>query len=107
MTDPIQHLRELLANATGGPWNDEYPEEVLAPRLDREGDEGPWKTVAECSTEDAALIVAAINALPALLDVAEAARYTSDTVAASRPEYPDIGGLRALKEALTKLEKKP
>jgi hypothetical protein len=66
--DPIQHLRELLAKATPGPLHMTKLQEgaVIRARSD-------WlATYGE--ERDAALIVAAIRALPALLDVAEAAR---------------------------------
>lgn len=52
MSDTIRRLRELEAEATPGPW--------------------PWRLVLR-SKADANLVVAARNALPLLLDIAEAA----------------------------------
>lgn len=78
MTD-LARLRELLAAATPGPWE-------TAERSDTINVQAGQRAVARCQRKagvwrDAALIVAAVNALPALLDriealerVAEAAR---------------------------------
>ena len=73
----VSRLRELLAEGTPRPW-----------RIGLEGDNTGWpessvwstedNCVGECyrnaSEQDAALIIAAVNALPKLLDVVEAAR---------------------------------
>jgi hypothetical protein len=81
MNDDVSRLRELLAKGTRGPW-----------RIGLEGDNTGWPEssvwsaeddcVGECyrnaSEADAALIVAAVNALPKLLDVVEAARKVED-----------------------------
>jgi hypothetical protein len=74
-----KRLRALLAEATPGPWRfgDAHPDElVVADSMTLAG-----ATTVVCYGEpddegkaDAALIAAAVNALPALLDVAEAAR---------------------------------
>lgn len=59
-------LRELLAKASPRPWG------RSGDLIDDGGPEGNVLHQCLCE-EDAALIVAAINALPALLDVVEAA----------------------------------
>ena len=102
-------LRALLAEATPGPWDvdDIHPDHCA---------QSPWghKTVtfgpgsvalALMSPEDqptAALIVAAVNALPALLDVVEAARsLTGDDMAYRGSTSQTWAALRA---ALAKLD---
>src|SRR5574343_1588071 len=99
-SDPIQHLRELLAHPAVDlpPWRQSSAGWTIY--------QGPGRNcVATCEgANNAALIVAAINALPALLDVAEAAhkmRYY--------PEGSDTHteGERQYDAALAKLEKKP
>lgn len=79
MSDRLAELRELTRAATPGPWvdgaGDIFAEGVL-------GDDGMVRDgeceVASCYSRnrhaDEAFIVATRNALPALLDVAEAAR---------------------------------
>lgn len=70
----LDRLRELEQAATPGPWNasmDTHPAHVA--RL------GQWEVygrryVSGVVARDAALIAEARNALPALLDIAEAAR---------------------------------
>ena len=81
MTD----LRALLAAATPGPWavdhgdNDPPDQWEFAP-LVAGTPFCDWTRETEMglSESDAALIVAAVNALPALLDVAAAAREMTD-----------------------------
>ena len=77
MTDTVSRLRELLAKGTPRPW-----------RIGLEGDNARWpessvwstedNCVGECyrnaSEQDAALIIAAVNALPKLLNDIEKAR---------------------------------
>jgi hypothetical protein len=77
----VSRLRELLAEGTPGPW-----------RIGLEGDNTGWPEssvwsteddcVGECyrnaSEQDAALIVAAVNALLKLLDVVAASREWRD-----------------------------
>ena len=74
---PGDELRELLAKATPGPWErltvEGLKDHVGRPRLDE--------------TDDAALIVAAINALPALLDVVD----TLADIVGRFENLPDIG----------------
>ncbi|MEH6743869.1 hypothetical protein [Hyphomonas sp.] len=81
-TDLVERLRELRAKATQGKWKThrDYPECIIAP-----DDANNW-AVARCDDDagfnvlgddvsdksNAALIVEAINALPALLEAVEA-----------------------------------
>lgn len=76
MTDPIQRLRDLLAKATPGTWVENRGRIVGGPDdrpIDAEVVASTYG-VAATRNGNAALIVAAVNALPALLDVAEAAK---------------------------------
>lgn len=96
MTD----LRRLLAEATPRPWN----ADGLTLRPGTVWDEHGADLARAWLPADAALIVAAVNALPALLDVADAARTISD------PMVADGGGDRwwaahdALRDALRRLD---
>lgn len=87
----IAHLRELLEKATAGPWTCELSADIDGERV--HGISGPPHTEdygsgpetfvdriveTDCGVygpekPDAALICAAVNALPALLEIAEAA----------------------------------
>jgi hypothetical protein len=89
----IERLRALLAEATPGPWR---ARKWDAPRMVEvhaatKPPVVPWSGFDDSSrtkTEhdaNATLIAAAVNALPALLDVAEAA--------AKSVEWADVGGL--------------
>lgn len=82
----VAELRRLLAEGTPGPWQVSTPEtkawgaeiatvetDILVTRPDDDSLIEPGD-----SETDAALIVAAVNALPALLDVVEAAQITHD-----------------------------
>ncbi len=90
----IDDLRALLALATARPWAHD--------------EEGRWGTIIngdddvlmidECEAADAALLVAAVNALPDLLDIADAA----EALLAAGPL--DGGGFTALEQALARLE---
>lgn len=81
MTAPeeIARLRGLLERATRGPWeslNGRHvfgPDRVLLAELRREDEEGDGFPAWEEAAATTDLIVAMRNALPALLDVAEAA----------------------------------
>lgn len=81
-TDTVERLRELLGKATQVAWktHEQHPECIIAP-------DGPFNwEIARCDDDagydalggdvrdeaNAALIVEAINALPALLDAVEA-----------------------------------
>ena len=70
VSDRLTQLRELLANATPGPWG-----------VERDGMEpSSWVTPHGAFSHhdpDNELIAAAVNALPALLDIAEAAQRTA------------------------------
>lgn len=103
MTD-IKNLRALLAAATPGPWDVETQTENLsmlwggAIRYDEH-------VCSELSEQDASLIAAAVNALPALLDevealwrVADAARAWREVQTMKTREDLDAA-LAALKEA--------
>jgi len=84
----IARLRALLAEATPGPWEAEDTSDVNDDLFSDDERESPLSTgwfrgqvgkvdVGDYSTltfADAALMVEAVNALPALLDVVEAAR---------------------------------
>jgi hypothetical protein len=77
----IERLRELLARATPGPWKsqDHQHQADLMTWYSVEKANGMRGQVARVMSHvrgkaDAALIVAAVNALPALLDVCEAAQ---------------------------------
>lgn len=102
--DMSETLRELLGNATPGPWewvghtleqvkwSERWPEVLMVKDL-------PEHTYPELqsgelvvSEADAALIVAAVNALPALLDVAEAGM-----VIRGDPEFDEPGPLTIMK----------
>jgi len=73
MTNPdtVERLRELLGKASAGPWYLEHAATVDGlTRIDDGLQHGMY--AIECEAHDAALIVEAINALPALLAVVEA-----------------------------------
>ena len=104
-----ERLRTLLVEATPGPWHDlphDWPGKAI-PILTHDA----AHTVAmafnrEHTKSDAALIVAAVNALPALLDVAEAARRVQrewDTFGPTG-DSPTLAAHRALRSALARLE---
>lgn len=86
----IERLRALLAEATPGPWKFVEPHSVMAPLPARFG----YATIPVAAIEglfsmrhrNGALIVEGINALPALLDVIEAAQDFRG--------YVDFGRLR-------------
>jgi hypothetical protein len=76
VTSPDE-LRQLLADATPGPWEQApWFTNTILPKRWIDGDQlgvdpndrGPFSTVHAHSAADAALIVAAVNALPSLLD---------------------------------------
>ena len=73
----IAKLRELLAAATPGPWRKDGYKDIWS-GTDRETRQflGAMACACETCETNAALIVAAVNALPALLAVAEAAQNT-------------------------------
>jgi hypothetical protein len=78
--DPIADLRDLLTRATAGPWR-RHHYEFGGPREYARATDS-FRTDARVillKDADAALIVAAVNALPTLLDIAEAARAYLDT----------------------------
>jgi len=90
MGDDVKRLRKLEAVATRGPWRTEQarnvdPEQIVA--------------VGPCCVYDMALIPAMRNALPALLDVVEAAK------AVIRIGYDDGPEEIALTAALDRLER--
>jgi hypothetical protein len=76
-------LRALLAQATPGPWFDAGGGHVGGTECVRGRDGWPEPypiPVADSTEDDAALIAAAVNALPRLLDVVEAAEIVADSV---------------------------
>lgn len=98
-------LRQLLAEATPGPWEtrvvrEPYTDPTPALVVPSRGGHDPWWSLlfSDNADEDAALIVAAVNALPALLDVAKAAQEWR-----ARPGH--LGVEIELEAALAALEK--
>jgi len=101
-TDLVERLRELRAKATRGPWErlpgvslTEGQRDGLAIVRQRKHHEIEFQHVALLRHEnhgmDAALIVAAINALPALLDAVEALGwYASQETYADGPSVSDV-----------------
>lgn len=99
-TNTVERLRELRAKATEGPWV-ENTHDVWTVRADGEpgipllreeiGNYRSWgrATTHEERESNAALIVEAINALPALLDAVEAGE---DALKRARP-YRDGSGV--------------
>jgi hypothetical protein len=82
-TDTVERLRELRAKATEGPWYADQPDSFGDVNLRTRHEElaigaivnGAFKAMGQRSDTpeaNAALIVEAINALPALLDAVEA-----------------------------------
>jgi hypothetical protein len=110
MTDPIQRLREAHEAATPGPWSARAVEETKDAwwSVDAPGDP---PGLALTSVADAHAIVLAHNALPALLDIAEAARrYLAHVAEAAAWNTPGVGcdvqcdEAAALRAALDRLE---
>ena len=85
MTDIIQELRGLIELATPRPWEYLNTSGTIVQKIDRL----TTYVIAEMQTSnetiDAALIVAAINHLPALLDRLEAAERGVDFLDMRRP----------------------
>lgn len=115
MVSTIERLRARLAEATPGPWRWVHDSgSTMLWNAEPVGGPGHVLTPYVCAScaehgtpclgpipADAALIAAAVNALPALLDVAEAA--------AKSVEWGDVGGLllddvAALRAALDRLD---
>lgn len=82
----IAELRKLLAEATAGPWIEGTGKGIFAGKL-------PMTHIAEYlfSRDDMLLSIAAVNALPALLDIAERAQPAEEVEvrAASLEVYAD------------------
>lgn len=102
----IEELRRLEQAATPGPWS-EFCEsgDWWVARKDAEG--GPLESVCDSNTniwadqDDIELMIAARNALPALLRVAEAAREVCNDYAPTEgPQTPAFALLRAALAAL-------
>lgn len=114
MIDPIQRLRDLLATATPGPWcacTDGHLEcreiAYVTTGIEIHSPSSPFMRGEPKA--DAALIVAAANALPALLDVVEAAqRLPAIVTTDAEGKYMMLARINAmmgdLREALAKLE---
>jgi hypothetical protein len=109
----LERLKELSQQATPGPWEVNpdgaeewwYNDTIL-------GEGGGGGALASCIKGNASLIVTAINALPLLLEVAEAARAVNgwDIEWFVKREYCEDGkairaALKNLEAALAKLEK--
>ena len=70
----IPELRRLLAEATPGPWNDtgiKRDDGLLGWVITGDDGNDVCQTIETYKTTNAALIAAAVNALPALLDAAD------------------------------------
>jgi hypothetical protein len=124
----IERLRALLAEATPGPWRHgplfweawatdadgamtvrvaEVPHGGYDPESDRMRGVFVDPGIDRSREPDAALIAAAVNALPALLDVAEAARLVAqwaDNAAEWSVPPPLRGELRDLSALLDRLD---
>jgi hypothetical protein len=85
MTDVVARLRQLEAAATPGPWSvrpywfevdgePAHSEVIIGEDRYSDGRVLPRRLREEMDNDNAALIVAARNALPQLLDIAEAMR---------------------------------
>jgi hypothetical protein len=95
-------LRRLLAEATPGPWRYPVSGAISCPPRPITG----ANVVADWNgtSEDAALIVAAVKALPGLLDVVDAARWLvamPDAIEPHSTHWEDIADLR---DALARLD---
>ena len=110
MTDTAA-LRALLTAATPGPWTTTPVSRWRVAALDLAA--GTEHTVADCSVNradddaenDAALIAAAVNALPALLDKADALAALVAALEAHRAGVPfDLATEDALAAAREKVE---
>lgn len=120
-TPDLGELRRLLEAATPRPWFSRDPDAIFNPSVatrrqedaeDEPLDDSEW--VAECGPrdergrQDAALIAAAVNALPALLDDLEAARAEIATLTAQRDRaerrHERLGaGVEALNASLARV----
>lgn len=95
--DTTHHLRELMERATPGEWRDlPCPEWARGQHMIRRDDK-PWGCfgeLAQAGPEDASLIVAMRNALPALLAVVEAgsSSVAPSSVDAYQPDPPPRKG---------------
>lgn len=120
MTNTITRLRSLLEKATPGPWKlhfsdgcdlPKYPEGYSAyPVAEALDNETSVSILAQCAPkrgrpnwENAELIVAAVNALPALINIAEAAERHRKCVGWDSDEQT---ALEEIHKALDKLNAK-
>jgi len=99
----VSELRRLLAEATPGPW------EVGDDRVWGNADDVEPETLVylielASPTANSALIVAAFNALPALLDVVDAARVIEDPMVAGGGGDRWWAAHEALRDALRRLD---
>jgi len=104
--DKIKELRELLAKATPGPWScddsDLSAREIaVIGRMEIYSKSSPF--CRQKAEDDAALIVAAINALPALLAVAEALPKI-DRLLSMNEDRDSRDACKIISAALTKLD---
>lgn len=97
MTDRLEHIEALLAAATPGPWevHQETAEECPLGEglyVDHRGGR-PVAFASSGNNDDAALIVAARNALPDLVAAVKAARGAEDSLSylPDYPHQPDCG----------------
>jgi hypothetical protein len=104
---PTHHLRQLLAEATPGPWHSrEYTNgDTLVVEIGDAMFVLAQPNVRDVpASADAALIVAAVNALPALLAIAEAAQEVlrcEDDI--TEPDYVLNRATESLRTALSLL----
>ena len=97
MADVLTQLRALLAKATPGPWKHAR---IGGGRVIREAVFGAPRGPHVCTVPndrpllereaDAALIVAAVNALPAILDALKYATHTRDCKWVEQPSGPPV-----------------
>jgi hypothetical protein len=88
----VSDLRDLLNKATPGPWIRPWGTHKIHQAF------GMGSDHIGLPQSDLDLIVASVNALPALLDVVEAARQHADVT------HADIPSLIALREAIARLD---
>jgi hypothetical protein len=107
----IARLRELLAEGTPRPWivehNNRDEATIGAIEVPEMHGEGCLAELGQHGEDDAALIVAAVNALPKLLDVVNVARFVESTTTGEPPVIGRVtvsaAAIRQLRAALASL----
>jgi hypothetical protein len=103
MNDALKRLRALEKAATPGPWAVEDGKSVVAMFGDVDVYAQSVSSTRAVDESDAALVAAARNALPLLLDVAEAAQKHDNDWGVDI-DCESIRNVRAALDALAKLE---